>query len=44
LPFGDVFSINAEFWAGDFEGMVYCGAMSLGLALFASAGAALTLI
>ena len=44
LPFKDGFSMNAQFSAGDFSGYVYCDALSLGLALFAAAGATLSLI
>ena len=46
LPFKDVTDFTAIFDLGDFEGMVnvYSGAMSLGLVILSTAGAALTLI
>ena len=44
LPFAEGTEFIANFDMGEFTGLVYTGAMSLGLALFSAAGAALTLI
>jgi len=44
LPFADGSEFRAIFDSTSFMGVVYSGAMSLGLALAATAGAALTLV
>jgi len=44
LPFADDTDFIAYYKFIAFEGVVYSGAMSLGLALFSAAGAALTLM
>jgi hypothetical protein len=44
LPFADGSSFRAIYDSTSFTGVVYSGAMSLGLALAATAGAALTLM
>jgi hypothetical protein len=44
LPFSSGTDFIAYFYSGTFIGVEYSGAMSLGLALFSAAGAALTLI